>query len=180
MASGNNLQENILSFDALSDRTEFYKLSEEAWLKHPVPAGMMKRTTVMGDFFHKNYVQNTRILDQTVIPESLQQQRFVDEVHDNKDEVLLAEIQQSEGRESCVEESTCSIKETCADHVASPYGNKEVCANNLSSLPSGSLCKKTAILTNGRKWIDIDAYRSHGGVLSIQVSKLEIGASLRS
>ena len=104
----------------------------------------------------------------------------MDEVHDNKDEVLLSEIQQSEGRESCVEESTCSIKETCADHVTSPYGNKEACANNLSSLPSGSLFKKTTIPTNGRKWIDIDANRSHGGVLSIQVSKLVTGASLRS
>ena len=72
-----------------------------------------------------------------VIPESWQRQRFVDEVHDNRDEVLLSEIQQSEGRESCVEESTCSIKETCADHVTSPYGNKEACANNLRSLPSG-------------------------------------------
>ena len=104
----------------------------------------------------------------------------MDEVHDNKDEVLLSEIQQSEGRESCVDESTCSIKEICADHVTSPYGNKEVCANNLSRLPSGSLFKKTTIPTNGRKWMDIDANRSHGRVLSTHVSKLVIGGSLRS
>ena len=160
MASGINLQANMLSFEALSDRTEFSKLSETSCASQDDEEDDGNGQLVP----LKIYVQKTRILEQTVIPESWQRQRFVDEVHDNIDEVLLSEIQQSEGRESCVEESTCSIKETCADHVTRPYGNKEVCANNLSSLPSGSLFKKTTIPTNGRKCIDIDANRSHGGV----------------
>ena len=64
-------------------------------------------------------------------------QQFVDEVHDHKDELrpsteLLSALQKSEG----------SINETCAYHVTSRYGNKEVCANNLSSPPSGSFVQK--------------------------------------
>ena len=64
--------------------------------------------------------------------------RFVDEVHDHKVEVrssteLLSALQNSEGRESWV----------CARHVTSRYGNKEACANNLSSPPNfSSLFKK--------------------------------------
>ena len=57
MASGNSLQENILCFETLSDRIQF---SEH-----------LTRTTVMGNLFH--YGGNTHILEQTLIPESLQQ-----------------------------------------------------------------------------------------------------------
>ena len=51
--------------------------------------------------------------------------RFVDEVHDHRDELrpsteLLSALLKTEGRESFVEESINSIKETCAHHVTSP------------------------------------------------------------
>ena len=105
-------------------------------------------------------------------------ERFVDEIHDHKDEIrssteLLSAFQKSDGREPCVEEEESnSIKETCAHPFTSRYGNKEACANNLSNLPSDSLFKKTIILTNERMWIVIDANPSHGGALLTQVSKM--------
>ena len=69
--------------------------------------------------------------------------RFVDEVHDHKVELrpsteLLSGLQKSEGRESCVDESNNSNKETCANNVSSPPN-------------SSSLFKKNIILTNERK-----------------------------
>ena len=56
--------------------------------------------------------------------------------------------------------------------LCAPHGNRETRANNLSSTPRDSLFKKTFIPTNERKWIVIDANRSHGGDLSIHVSKM--------
>ena len=45
MASGNNLQENIVSFEALSDIIlHFSKLCEDARLKHRVSAGICVKT----------------------------------------------------------------------------------------------------------------------------------------
>ena len=44
MSSGNSLQENILTFEALSDKIQFFKLCEDAWLEHRVSAGMMHKT----------------------------------------------------------------------------------------------------------------------------------------
>ena len=113
--------------------------------------------------------------------------RFVDEVHDHKVELrpsteLLSAPRKSEGKESGVEESNNSNKETCP-HVTSRHGNKEACANNLSSPRNrSSLFKKTIIPTNERKWVVIPAHPSYGGALSIQVSKngYKDGASLRS
>ena len=40
LASGNSLQENILSFEALSDKIQFSSLCDYAWLEHRVSAGM--------------------------------------------------------------------------------------------------------------------------------------------
>ena len=44
MTSGNSLQENILSFAALSDKIQFSRLCEDAWLEHRVTAGMMYKS----------------------------------------------------------------------------------------------------------------------------------------
>ena len=49
LESGNSLQENILSFEALSDGIQFSKLCEDAWLKHRVSAGMMYKTRLDED-----------------------------------------------------------------------------------------------------------------------------------
>ena len=99
--------------------------------------------------------------------------RFVDEVHEQKVEFRPSELQKSEGRESCVEESNNCNMETCAHHVTSRYGNKKSRANNLSSLPNhSSMFEKTIILTNERKWVVIRANPSYGGALSLQVSKM--------
>ena len=104
--------------------------------------------------------------------------RFVDEVHEHKVEFrpsteLLSALQKSEGRESCVEESNNCNMETCAHHFTSRYGNKESCANNLSSLPNhSSMFKKTISPTNERKWVVIPANPSYVGALSIQVPKM--------
>ena len=38
------VQENILALDALSDRIQFSKLCEDAWLKHRISAGTMYKT----------------------------------------------------------------------------------------------------------------------------------------
>ena len=198
MASGNSLQENILSFEALSDKIQFSKLCEDAWLEHRVSAGMKYKIrpdeddgygqlvplcreythsranpqsrvfagipgrTVIGPVVE---VQIVKILDQygleIAIPSANERQRtshvmitrgtnrFVEEVHDHKVELrpsteLLSALQKSEGRESCVEESNNCNKEICAPHVASRYGNKEACVNNLSSPPNrSSLFKKS-------------------------------------
>ena len=81
-------------------------------------------------------------------------ERFVDEIHDHKNELrssteLLSAFQKSEGKELCVEEEeeeeSIRIKETCAHPITSRYGNKEACANNLSNTPSDSLFKKIII-----------------------------------
>ena len=72
-----------------------------------------------------------------------------------------------------MEESNNRIKEICAHHVTSRHGNKEACANNLSSPPNrSSSFKKTIIPTNGRKSVAIPANPSYRGALSTQVSKM--------
>ena len=93
--------------------------------------------------------------------------RFVDEIHDHKGELrpsteMLSALHKSEGRDSCVEESNNSNKETCAQHVTSRFGNKAACANNVSSLPNcSSLFRKTKIPTNEMKWVVILASSSY-------------------
>ena len=49
MASGNSLQENVSSFQALSDKIHFPKRFEDAWLEHRVSAGMMYKTRLDED-----------------------------------------------------------------------------------------------------------------------------------
>ena len=60
-----------------------------------------------------------------------------------------------------------SNEETCA-----LLGNKETCANSVSNPLRDSLFKKTIIPTKRRTWVVVDANRSHGGDLSIQVSQM--------
>ena len=44
MASGNSSQENMFSVEALSDKIQFSRPCEDAWLAHRVSAGMMYKT----------------------------------------------------------------------------------------------------------------------------------------
>ena len=106
-------------------------------------------------------------------------ERFVDEIQDYKN--VPAQIQHRitlsisvirRERTLCGRKQSNSFKETGAHPITSRHGNKEACANNLSNSPSDSLFKKTIILTNERKWIVIDANPSHGGELSIQITKM--------
>ena len=99
---------------------------------------------------------------------SRETKRFVDEIHDHKKEFRsskeLLTAFQSEGKEPCMEEGGSNrTKEPYA-----PEGNKETCANPLSSLLNDSLF----FLRVKGKWITIDANPSRGGSLSTQVSKI--------
>ena len=74
---------------------------------------------------------------------SRETERFVDEIHDHKEELrssseLLTALQKSEGKEPGIEEGGSNLtKETCA-----PRGNKETCANPLSTPTSDSFFSK--------------------------------------
>ena len=104
--------------------------------------------------------------------------RFVDEIRIPKAELrssaeLLSELQKSEGGEPCLAQSKTSIQETGAAHDKSPTGNKETCADTLSTTPSqASLFTQRTMPATKRKWKVIPANSSYGGALSIAVSNM--------
>ena len=84
-------------------------------------------------------------LDTSYVAISTAAERFVDEIHDDKEELrssseLLTAFQKSEGNEPCMEEEPNRTEETCA-----PKGNKETCANPLSNLISDSLFRMVSL-----------------------------------
>ena len=97
-------------------------------------------------------------LETSYVVISRETERFVDDIHDHKQELrssdeLLTAFQKSERKEPCMEEGGSNrTKETYA-----PKGNKETCANSLSNPTSDSLFKKTVIPAGERKWITIEA-----------------------
>ena len=101
--------------------------------------------------------------------------RFVDEVRIPSAKLrssaeLLSELQKAEGGESCLAQSKTGFQETGAAHVASQTSIKETCADTLSVSPS--FFTQRTIPTTERKWKVILANSSHGGALSIAVSKM--------
>ena len=99
-----------------------------------------------------------RLANASYVVISRETERFVNEIHDHKQELrssneLLTAFQKSERREPYGEErGSNSIRATCALN-----SNRETCANPLSNPISDSLFKKTVIPSGERKWITIDA-----------------------
>ena len=102
---------------------------------------------------------------------------FVDEVHILNAELrtsaeLLTELQQSGGGECVLGQSNTSNQETGAAHVSSHTGNKQTCADTLSTPPSQAFFHtQRTIPTTERKWKVVYANSSYGA-LSIQDPKM--------
>ena len=112
--------------------------------------------------FHQLQVQWTHLT--LLYPEK--QERFVNEIHDHKEELrssneLLTELQGSGRSESYGERKgrTSSNKETCA----SPFSNPP---------PRATLYTQRTIPTHERKWKAIHAHAPDGGYLAVGVSKM--------
>ena len=116
---------------------------------------------------------NARFLDVLI---SRGKSRFLDEVYIpnaglRSSAELLEELQEAEGRGSCLKQWNSSIQEICSTHF-SRTSNKDTCADTLSIPPSqASLFTQRTTLTQKRKWKIILANSSYGSALSIQVSK---------